>query len=240
MRKNPLIANGGSISNILDTDAYGWDRIRAEVDRDGLLGLTLVDHDATMERLQQEFGDSAAFPFWNAYTGAPDTILPACTVILDHVALSPGWQIVSETHPDDGAIEETQHLNQLCDVAPMPAYFMRGDTPPAMVSAIRSETGLMIACATGAMRYHPDGPLAGWMFAGSVSVHPDHRRMGLGVVVNALLLRDNQAELDWSNVLEQARETNLASTGMIRRCGLQQEPGKSTIVISKMGEFVTR
>lgn len=29
MRNNPLIANGGRIANLLDTDAYGWDRIRA-------------------------------------------------------------------------------------------------------------------------------------------------------------------------------------------------------------------
>jgi hypothetical protein len=64
--------------------------------------------------------------------------------------------------------------------------------------------------------------------------------MGLGMLVNALLLRDSQNYLGWAHVLEQARDTNTASTRMIERCGLKREPGTATIIVSTMGKYLTR
>ena len=35
LAEQPLLASGGRILNILDPDAYGWDKVRADAERDG-------------------------------------------------------------------------------------------------------------------------------------------------------------------------------------------------------------
>jgi predicted acetyltransferase len=90
------------------------------------------------------------------------------------------------------------------------------------------------------MRYHADGPLSGWLFAGAISVNPDHRRKGLGVTVSAKLLCDSHKAFKWNNVLEQAKTDNAASVGMITRCGLRQMSGLATITINMSGSYFTR
>jgi len=89
------------------------------------------------------------------------------------------------------------------------------------------------------MRYHPDGPLSGWLFAGSVSVSPDYLKCGLGSLVNAQLLRDSHTAFGWVSVLEQAKTDNRASVGLITRCGLTQVEGKITVIINLTGGYVT-
>lgn len=90
------------------------------------------------------------------------------------------------------------------------------------------------------MRYQPGGPLAGWIFAESVSVSLDHRRLGLGAYINALLFAESHAAFGWGTALEQVKADNAASVGMIKRCGLRQDPGKVTIVVNIAGGYVTR
>ena len=98
----------------------------------------------------------------------------------------------------------------------------------------------MMMSLSGTMRYHPEGPMAGWLFAGGVSVDARHRRRGLGALVNAKLLIDSHAALSWSRVLEQAKADNHASIGMIKRCGLRHDAGKVTVLVNTTGGDVTR
>jgi hypothetical protein len=83
-------------------------------------------------------------------------------------------------------------------------------------------------------------PFANTLFAGAVSVAPLIRQKGLGTLTNAILLRDSQKMTGWTRVLEQAKEDNLPSCGMIRKCGLKQDPNLVTIVVNLSGEFITR
>jgi GNAT superfamily N-acetyltransferase len=236
----PLLSNGGRIINILDPDAYGWDNVRTDAKRYGFIGLTMVDRDKTLARLAREFGPEISTPYWDAFKGAPDEVLSACEKALADFTLSDGWTLTNLTHPEDETIDQSQQLNQASGVAPTPAYYLRGDYMPSMLTCLHDAQGTLAACASATMRYHPDGPLSGWLFAGAVSVRPEHRRKGLGAYVNAALLYASQKAFGWRNVLEQAKADNPASVGMITRCGLQHMPGLATIVVNTTGGYLTR
>lgn len=237
---DPVISNGGRIMNVLDPDAYGWDKLRRTAEQDLLLGLTMVDRDATLDKLSALFGDTAEFPYWQVFTGTSAAVLPACAALLSAAPLPKAWTLESFTHPSQDIIAEAQRLNLDTGIAALPSYYMRGEVMPSMLTCIFDETGAMRVCAVGSMRYHANSKLANWMFAGSVSVHPSLRRRGLGAHVNAALLRDSQAAFGWDTVLEQAKADNLASVGMIRKCGLAAVPNTVTIVVNLTGGFVSR
>lgn len=237
---NPLLANGGRVLNILDPVTYGWDNVRYDAKRGGFVVLTMVDRDITLSQLAEEFGEDMVFPYWDTFTGSPDEALPACEAVVSEIALPDGWITINQTYPDDKTIHETQLLNKATGVAPTPAYFLRGDQMPSMLTYIRDNEGNLAACASGSMRYHIESPLAGWFFAGAVSVSPAHRRIGLGSYVNAKLLVESQKALAWSSVLEQAKADNAPSVGMIKRCGLRQNSDKVTILINTSERYITR
>jgi hypothetical protein len=103
---NPLLSNGGRIMNIHDPDRYGWANVRNAAERDGLVGLTMFAHDTILTRLQSMFGADADLPFWQAFTGEPDDVLPACEAVLRDVTLPTGWRVESHTNPND---DTTRH-----------------------------------------------------------------------------------------------------------------------------------
>ena len=238
--RNPIISNGGRIMNILDLEAYGWDNLRQTAEEDRFVGLTMVDRDATLQKLSEVFNGDAEFPYWQVYTGQADQVLPKCAAVLAERALPEGWELRSYTHPDQETIEASQTLNMEAGVAAPPAYYLRGEVMPSMLSCLYDASGTMMACASSTMRYHPSSPWADWMFAGGVSVHPSQRRRGLGAYLNAALLRDSHAVFEWGTALAQAKADNLPSVGMITKCGLSAMQDKVTIVVNLTGGYITR
>lgn len=237
---DPLLANGGRVLNVLDPKSWGWDRVKREAERDGVIALSMVDREATLRRLAEEYGSEQDFPYWEAFTGTPEGVLPACQAVLANNKLTDGWTVSHHTCPDDATIDASQALNMSTGVMPNPAYYLRSEHVPSMLTCLLTEDGTLAACASATMRYHPDGPLGGWLFAGGVSVSPTHRRRGLGAFVNAALIVESHARLGWRRIVEQAKADNEPSVGMITRCGLKQEPHKVTIIIDRTGAYLTR
>lgn len=237
---HPLLSNGGRILTILDPDAYGWDNVKLDVDHYGMVGLTMVDRDTILERLKRDFGDNVDFPYWEAFTGTPQEVIPACRAILAGTTLPDGWQFSHHTCPDDATIATSASLNLATGVSPYPAYYLRSEHVPSLLSCLWAPDGKLAGCASAQMRYHPEGPLGGWLFAGGVSIDPAQRRRGLGSLVNAALLVECQARFGWLHVLEQAKADNAPSVGMIRRCGLTNDLRKVTFLLSLTGGHFTR
>lgn len=238
--ENPLLSNGGRVMNILEPDRFGWDKVRDAAEQDGFVGLTRVDREQTLPHLAKMFGEEVALPYWQVFTGKPDDVNQSSTDVITGFSMPNGWTVKNDTLPDEETIHASQLLNNETGVAPAPAYFLRGEEIQSMLTCVYDDQGTMAACASGTMRYHPAGPQADWMFAGGVSVSPDHRRSGLGSYVNANLLIESQKVFNWVSVLEQAKEDNLASVGMITRCGLVPESGKITVIINLAGGEITR
>lgn len=236
----PALANGGRFMNILDPDAYGWDRVRALAEEDGLVVLTMVEREPTLDKLRGMLGPEIDLPCWEVFTGAAELVITRCAAVLSNLTLPEGWTVTGEAHPNEETIEHCQALNQATGVVPAPAYYLRGHDVPGFLTCIWTDAGALAACASGTMRYHADGLLGGWFFAGGVSVDPNHRRLGLGTCANASLLVESCSKLGWTHVLEQAHGTNDASIGMIRRSGLAPVPGKATIAVNLSGGSTTR
>ena len=237
---NPLLANAGRWINVLDPNAYGWDNVRRDVERDGFLALTVVDRESALSSLAAEFGQDIAFPCWNSFTGQPDHILPICADVIAGASLPEGWTVSNHTHPEDHIIHASQELNQANGVAAFPAYYLRGEVVPSMLTCVWDGQGVMAACASSNMRFHAESRLTGWLFAGGVSVNPEHRRMGLGSFVNASLLQASHDAFSWSMVVEAAKADNAASVGMIKRCGLCLDLDRVSIGVNPGGGFTTR
>ena len=222
------------------TRAFGADCMMCVIKGAKSVRLTMVDREPTLRKLSKIFGGTVEFPYWQVFTGQPANVLAKSAFVLSETPLSEGWRVQSYTHPDEATIAQSQALNSKAGVAPAPAYYLRGHVIPSTLCCIYDTSGCMAACASGTMRYHPYSTLAGWMFAGGVSVHPDHRRKGLGAYVNAALLRDSHATHNWTAALEQAKNDNLPSVGMIRKCGLAPFNDKVTIVVNLTGGHITR
>lgn len=238
--REPLLANGGRVVNILDPDTFGWKNVQRMAERDGVIALTMVDRDATLASLASTFPDIPAPPFWDAFTGAPDHVLPECAQVLAGLELRTGWRITHHTAPDDATIRDIKALHGTVGIATLPRYYLLGEHVPSLATCLQDETGRLIACACASMRFHPESPLAGWLFAGAVAVDPAFRRLGLGSLVNAALLREAHAQFGWHMALEQAKAENAASVGMITRCGLLHDPDRVSFVIDLTGGFATR
>lgn len=238
--KTPALANGGRMLNVIDIDAVGWDQIYAYAERDQIVGLTAVPLTETLNVLRTHFGDGVDFPFWQVFFGTPEPVLAACERIIDAYPIPTGWNLASIECPDMETVQQVQDLNEATGVAPTPAYFMRREVFPSITTCLWDDTGTLAACANATMRYHPAGRMAHHLFAGAVSVHPDHRRKGLGAVINAALLRDSHAAFHWHRVIEQAKADNAASCGMIGKCGLVMDPDVVTIAINLSSSELTR
>ncbi len=88
----------------------------------------------------------------------------------------------------DAAIHSVQAHHAASGVALAPAYCLNGEHVPSLRTGIRDAEVGIAACASGCMRNHPGGPMAGRFFAGGVSVSPEHRGCGPGLRANAALL----------------------------------------------------
>lgn len=109
-----------------------------------------------------------------------------------------------------------------------------------MLVTIRDTGGRVLATAHGDMRYHPDSPMGGTLWAGIVAVDPATRGSGLGRRANAEALRAAQEAFGWTRVVEFARPTNISSSRMIRSCGMALHGHWCAFVIMPNGEEFTR
>ncbi len=119
---DPGLANGGRILNVLDIAAVGWERIRAIIERDGVIALTAVPEDATMAKVAEVFGAGARASVWRVFLGEPETVLPCVKDIVAGYRMPQGWRLHSVAVPDDTELAAVALLNQKTGVRPTPAY----------------------------------------------------------------------------------------------------------------------
>ncbi|MEM8773302.1 MAG: GNAT family N-acetyltransferase [Pseudomonadota bacterium] len=235
---DPVLGNGGRVLNVLDPEAFGWDRLVAEVAQDRFVALAAMDRATIYDKIRAVFGGGVEVPSWDVFLGGSGIVGQRCTTLTD--VLPDGWTFSSYAKPDPTTIGAVQELNSLCGVAAMPAWYMRGYVVPQITTCIQMAEGTLAACALVSDRYHVDGPHSGTAFLGSVSVSPDHRGKGLGVAVTAQALIDSAHAYGWTYVLSQAASDNAASRAMLERCGLIRDPTRVTVAINASGAAITR
>lgn len=183
------------------------------------------------------------FTAWDVFVGGNEA-RRISSAYVEAFVLPDGWLLagLSAEAPAE-TIAEIQTLQELCGVAPVPGYYQRGHAVPAVVSVLSDETGKIAATAQAYARHHADGPWAGHIFCGMVAVHPDHRRKGLGTLINAAVITNAFAQLECTHVYEHAASDNLPSRAMIEASGLRRDNRYRCVMLHDarwFGEYFTK
>jgi hypothetical protein len=235
----PALANGGRLIVVVDPDTLGWDEVLALAEEDGVLGLGPGSFAHLSQGVSQTFARGWEAPHWECWSADWPTVEAAIAPSLA-APLPDGWRIEVKTHPEATIIAEAQALTDACGVAPLPGYYLAGHEIDSVLVTIRDPNGRVLATAHGDMRYHPDGPMGGTLWAGVVAVDPAARSSGLGRRANAEALRAAHQAFGWTRVVEFARPTNISSSRMIKSCGMTLYEDWCVFVIMPSGAEFTR
>ncbi len=237
---DPLCCNGGRLMHFLDPDAAGWDKVKSEAERYGMVGLMMVEQAAATAGARAIFGRDIQLPTWTAYAAPAAATTKASGQVIADRPLPPGWTVATTARPDADLISQCQALNHICGVAPSPEYYLSGRHYASALTTIHDANGTLAASAFAVDRHHKDGPLARSAFAGSVSVLPDHRGLGLGALTFAHLLRDSQPLIGCTHFHAGVKADNVPSSRMVAAAGLIHDPTRAVIVINLTGGYITR
>ncbi|MCB1381216.1 MAG: GNAT family N-acetyltransferase [Alphaproteobacteria bacterium] len=235
----PVLANGGRLMVVVDPDKLGWDEVRALAEEDGVLGLGPGSYAQLAQGISRTFSGGWDWPHWECWSADWPTVEAATSATIA-ARLPHGWQIEAATHPDPTTIAAAQALAEACGVAPLPGYYLAGHDIDSVLVTIRDAGGRVLATAHGDMRYHPDSPMGGTLWAGVVAVDPTARSGGLGRRANAEALRAAQNAFGWTRVVEFARPANILSSRVIRSCGMALHGDWCVFVVTPRGMEFTR
>lgn len=238
--KAPHLCNGARILHFLDPDITGWHQVAEIANAETMMEFPMVDQARIIRDVQQHLGPTWQTPAWHALIGGEDQVLSACQGVTNNVTLPDDWEICFHDYPSEEEITEIQTLNAQTGVSPYPAYYMRSEAVPVLTVTLKNAAGIVVATASVADRYHPDSRLGGHVFAGMVSVDPEHRGTGLGKCVNALALQESHRRFGWTHATEQVAANNIASLAMIIACGLDRSAGLSSVATLNTGEAFSR
>jgi len=203
-----------------DPDRFGWDRIKQVLRNEGAITFRMIPTDqcAPIEKKLAEIG--CTISWWDVFDAQADEIKAAC----EHVLISPCEDVVqlNASASDNGNLfESAQAFMAECGVAPYPAQVLSGSLGPAAFAALsKPEDGSIVATAFSYFPYNRYSEHWKTAWAGLVAVSEEMRGRGLGVFVNALVLKSIVEDYGAERVQEFARTSNFASCKMIERCGL--------------------
>lgn len=203
-----------------DPKRFGWDRIEGILRNEGAITFRMIPTDRCpqIEQRLSEFGSTIAW--WDVFEGSADEIRAACEHILDG-RREGVLKIEPSASDDDAFFERAQAFMAKSGVAPYPRQVLSGEFGPAALAVLSEPNdGSIAATAFSYFPYNRYSPHSKTAWAGLVAVREELRGQGLGVFVNALVLKRAVEELGAEKVQEFARTSNVASCRMIAQCGL--------------------
>ena len=203
-----------------DPDELGWEVIIDHLKRDGRFGFRMIPATSIDDIRQRLAAEGFNIGFWNVYTGSGEGIL-AATEHLVQQPLPEGLAYISEEELlDPKVIEQIQSFLADNGIPPVSGLMLSGQSVNGCTRVIRDRSGAIVATAYGYFahniksRYHQTG------WGGLVAVSSKHRGNGLGVIVNAAMLRCCIQKFGAKDFYEQVSAENHISQRMVKRCGL--------------------
>ena len=240
LHSNPFLSSGGRLLAYTDPTLGSWEAARPLAQEDGILGLLLMTRHEADAIVAGGLGDGWQTDYWDALIGGAEAVVEASGRVLASSKLQEGWSVDVMQVPGDADIEDMQRLNASCGVASNPAYVFRGETHPALSVLVRDGNGRAMAMAWAGLFFHPDGPCAGTVFVGLVSVADEARGLGLGTYVNARVLVESHATMGWSRATEFVAADNIPSRRMVLACGLSDAGGLVAAIATRGAGRFTR
>ncbi|MDD9877883.1 MAG: GNAT family N-acetyltransferase [Magnetovibrio sp.] len=233
----PGLFQGGRLVGIDDLPALGDAWVTRIYDALGAVIVKFLPAADEADFRARFAADGRRYTGWDVFIGGRDA-LAVSEARLGAAALPAGW-CLGALDPDASpeTIAAIQGLQEISGVAPVPGYYQRGQAVPAVVALLTDAADGIVATAQAYARHHAESPWAGYVFAGMVAVHPDHRRRGFGALINAQAISLAFQRLPCTHVYEHAAADNRPSRGMIEACGLRQNPGERCIMFHDAARY---
>jgi len=235
--ETPGLTHGGRLIGIDELDRLGDDLVNRIYNATGAVIVKFLPADKEADFRARFAAPERRFTAWDVFVGGGDA-QAASAAYVHGFKLPEGWQLSClETDAPAEMIAEIQTVQEVSGVAPVPGYYQRGRAVPAVSVLLSDAADAIVATAQAQQRHHADGRWSGYIFAGMVAVHPDHRRKGLGTLINAYLIEQAFAQLNCAAVYEHARLDNQPSRGMIEASGLKLDPRYRCVMFHDANRF---
>lgn len=222
-----------------DAEKLGWDVIMRHLREDRVFGFRMVAVDQ-IASLKDKLADLGfRIDFWDVFSAGSDRILESTDTLIE-IALPDGLHLIDAMElKDAGTIRHIQECMLRNGVAPFSGKLLSGNSMPCCTVAIGNDHGHVVAAAYGYFPYNRHSPHRMTAWGGLVSVDKSQRGKRLGVLVNALMVRNCVTELGAEQVQEFVSETNMASRRMVEHSGLQLDPAVKCGIATSAGERFT-
>jgi len=218
-----------------DPDRFGWDRIDAILERDGICGFRLLTPDAA-ERLRSHLAERGfRFDTWEVFLADRARALACCERILSGGLPGGLTELAMPTEPEGADTVRIQALMGRSGVVPFSGSFLTGRLGPAVTVAVGDAEGGVVAAAHGYLPHNDTSPFRGHAWGGLVCVAASQRGRGLGAFINARMIEGVFRTLDATHVHELVSLSNEPSRRMVEACGLRHEPGLVCGVATREG-----
>lgn len=221
-----------------DVDAVGWPVIREKLQQDGMVILRA----ATLNQIEQakiELADLIASQHvWNFHFGNAGSVKAASGPIAE-APLPPGLELIRPS--SNAELHQAQAFMAAQGIAPLSKPALKGAFLPSVLMALRDADGHgLVATGLAAMPHNRFSPWHKTAWVGLIAVDPNHRRLGLGKVINAHTALAALNELNADSVMEFVGPTNQASARMVTSCGCPSDPIRQVVLFSQSSARPTR
>lgn len=208
-----------------DIGRFGWDRIEAYLESDGVCGFRLIpagEVGMLRERLERR---GCRLDTWDVFLADSATALAAADAILSG-PLPDG--LIEMDAPADAEGEYTQRIQAFMaatGVVPFSGSLLTGAAGPATTLVVGDREGDLAAVAHGYLPHNASSRYSGHAWGGLVAVDERMRGKGLGSYINARMVASVFRDLGATHIYELVSATNIPSRRMVHACGVRLDPG---------------
>jgi predicted acetyltransferase len=145
-----------------------------------------------------------------------------CRSVVASPLLPPGYKIdrITAATPHH-QLRSFQELMQVCGVAPLPGYILRGQEVPTITEMVISPQDEIVATGVGIFRHNPEGSYGKAAHVGFLATDPNQRRKGFARLLLARIILASYQEYGAELLHTGVREDNIPSQRVCRNCGLE-------------------
>jgi GNAT superfamily N-acetyltransferase len=222
--QTPGACNGGRMMSTDDPDRLGWDRVFDLVARDGAFGFRLIPTkkvDETRARLAQQ---GLRLDLWDVFTATAADATRAVEPILAKSLPAGLRRLELKAGPSAPSVQALQAFLLASEIVPFCGSMLVGETGPSTTVVLEDKDSGIVASAYAYLPHNRFSLHHRFAWGGLVAVSPAHRGKGLGILVNAMMVREAIERLQAENIYELVSATNMPSRRMVEACGLRLNP----------------
>jgi len=223
INRSPGACQAGRTMGCDDPRRFGWEQIGKIIERDGVCGFRLISPSDVPEVKSELLARGCRFDTWDVFVADRGRAIEATREIATQ-PLPSGISLVQVSgDPEAAIIKSIQASMANAGLVPFSGSLLNGEIGRSVTIALAT-TSEVVATAHGYMPHNKFSPYHSYAWGGLISVADPYRGIGLGKLVNSLMIDRVFAELGATHIYELVSATNLPSRRMVEACGLRLDP----------------